>query len=135
MLHHAGEAGVPAYKVHKAIPYAQQAAAWLREAGVAVIATRAGEDSRWWIAPIGSDLYAQSAQRVITDTYTAAVRKHQSMANTPGNRATKRMLKNHAVQAGSELGYTLTEIDADLKAVPMEGALSEFLSENGYLPT
>lgn len=127
--------GLYADQVHALVgPYVQQAAAWLRESGVAVVATRQRQNTKWYLLPIASERYQQWLQRYLRDHYVATVRGHQATVNHPNQGEIARSFQKAAVDAGAHLGYSLIQINEDLQPVPFSGALAEMLIAEGYMP-
>jgi hypothetical protein len=126
--------GVLAADLHAAVgPHVQGAAALLREMGVAVVARRARDNSRWWMAPVRSDEYDQMVDRVLWDFYVQCVRGHRMLTRNPLRKQQAKVFQDAAVAAGGELGRPLPTIVNDLKAVPIPGDFATVLRAGGYL--
>jgi hypothetical protein len=122
-----------ATQVDRRVPQVRQAAAMLREMGIAVVATRARNLTRWYMLPVASVRYTQWVDRVMWDFYVESVRAHRAIERNPMLREQARVLKRAAVEVGMMMARPLSQIEADLKPRPIPPAFGEMLRRGGYI--
>lgn len=111
----------------------QEAARWLREMGVPLIASRARHDSRWYVAPHDSDLHEEWVARILSDAYVETCRAYCALRPYEARRSSAKALKTAAMNLGTELGYELSEIEDALTPEAMPFGLKAMLVEIGVL--
>jgi hypothetical protein len=98
--------GVFAQNVTVTGQYRYLAAQWLRERGVPIVATRARQNSMWYLLDESdsAQLKAQWRNRIVGDVYAELCRACQALSRLPSGKAAHDELQAYAVQVGSWLG-------------------------------
>lgn len=110
---------------------------WLRSIGVPVFAPKRGGNTRWYL--LGEGLTDPAiADKVVRDDllghYARACRLRMSISRIPAYRAQCDLLTEQAIELGTLLGLSRSQINRDLEPLTAVSTLYDQLVQAGALP-